>query len=156
MIISFIGHGNITPTTQLKAKIQRIILEHTAKDEKVLFYLGGYGNFDHLCAGAVKELKDSRPRFESVFITPYIGESYRNRLNDVSESGLYDRILYPPIEDVPYRFAICKRNQYMIDQSDLIIAYVLYTWGGAHSSYMYAKRRAKRIINLAETDPLPH
>lgn len=48
MIISFIGHGNITPTTQLKAKIQRIILEQTAKDEKVLFYPGGYGNFDHL------------------------------------------------------------------------------------------------------------
>ena len=53
-----------------KEKIQRIILEHTAKDETVLFYLGGYGNFDHLSYRfAICNRNQSMPYpFEPMFV----------------------------------------------------------------------------------------
>ena len=63
---------------------------------------------------------------------------------------LYDSSVYPPIENVPMRFAINKRNEWMINQADLVIAYVDHTFGGAYKTLQYAKRKKKQIINLAE------
>lgn len=151
MIISFIGHSKAPQTSQLKEEIQKTILNYTNKKENNLFYLGGYGNFDHLCACAVKELQNTHHNFISFFITPYFND-HSKQLKNIWESGLYDHILYPPIENTPYRFAICKRNKFMTDVSDLIIAYVKYTWGGAYTSYLYAKQKRKKLINLAESE----
>ena len=61
----------------------------------------------------------------------------------------YDEIVYPNIEHVPYKFAISKRNNFMVDSSDLIIAFVDHAWGGAYATLMYAKRKKKTIINLS-------
>ena len=44
---------------------------------------------------------------------------------DLIDSKLYDSTLYPPLENVPYKFAISKRNEWMINESDLIIAFEL-------------------------------
>lgn len=35
----------------------------------------------------------------------------------------YDYLLYPSIENVPYRFAIAKRNEWMVEQADIIVSY---------------------------------
>ena len=59
--------------------------------------------------------------------------------------------MYPPLEQVPPRFAIIKRNQWMVEKSDLLVAFVLYKRGGAFTTYQYAAKKGKRIINLAET-----
>ena len=62
--------------------------------------------------------------------------------------ALYDDVLYPPLETTPYRLAIVKRNEWMVSQSDLVIAYVLYSWGGAARTLEYAEKRKKKIIQL--------
>ena len=64
--------------------------------------------------------------------------------------GLYDSIVYPPIEKTPPRFAISKRNEWMISKADLVIAYVSRTYGGAYQTLQFARRKKKRVINLAE------
>ena len=38
----------------------------------------------------------------------------------------------------------------MVDQADLIIAYVDHPYGGAYKTLEYAKKKQKNIINLAE------
>ncbi len=63
---------------------------------------------------------------------------------------LYDETIYPELEKVPYRFAISKRNEWMVDNSDLVIAFVSHSWGGAATTYRYAIRKKKQIINLAD------
>ena len=63
---------------------------------------------------------------------------------------LYDSIVYPPLEKTPLKFAISKRNEWMIDQSDFVIAYVEHSFGGAYQSLKYAHRKGKRIVNLAK------
>jgi len=62
--------------------------------------------------------------------------------------GLCDTSIYPPIENVPPKFAISKRNEWMMISADLIIAYVNRSYGGAYKSLQVAKRRKKKIINI--------
>ena len=66
------------------------------------------------------------------------------------DKNLYDSTVYPPLENIPQKFAISKRNEWMINQADLIIAYVSHTYGGAYRSLEYARRKKKSIINLAK------
>ena len=63
---------------------------------------------------------------------------------------LYDSTVYPPLEKVPPKYAISERNKWMVSEADLIIAYVKYARGGAYNGLQYARRRGKRIINLAD------
>jgi len=62
--------------------------------------------------------------------------------------GLCDTSIYPHIENVPPKFAISKRNEWMMISADLIIAYVNRSYGGAYKSLQVAKRRKKKIINI--------
>ena len=66
--------------------------------------------------------------------------------------GIYDSIVYPPLEKVPFRFAISKRNEWMVDNADIIIGYVKNQYGGAYKILEYAKRQRKNIINLADIE----
>ena len=46
--------------------------------------------------------------------------------------------------------AIIKRNEWMVENCDLLIAYVKYSWGGARKTLDYAIRKKKPYINFAE------
>jgi hypothetical protein len=49
------------------------------------------------------------------------------------------------------RYAIIKRNEYMIDESDFIIFYVTHRFGGgAYRALEYAKRKNKQYINISK------
>ena len=37
----------------------------------------------------------------------------------------------------------------MVDKADYIICFVDHDWGGAYQTYKYAKRKGKKILNLA-------
>ena len=99
--------------------------------------MGGYGAFDAMAAGVVREARKDHPNIESVLVLPYLDKRV-----DISQ---YDRTTYPPLEKVPRRFAIIKRNQWCIDQSDRLIAYVTHDWGGAAATLAYAQRKGREI-----------
>lgn len=83
-------------------------------------------------------MKETTPGIEIVLVLPY--------LNKEIDSELYDSTVYPLIESVPPRYAIVHRNRWMVDNSDLVIAYVTHGWGGAASTLKYAERKKKRVI----------
>ena len=144
MIITFIGHSSLITCDNLLAKIKKTILDNTKADENISFFCGGYGEFDNLSVLACRFVKEERPNGEIVFVTPY--------LNGVKNFEYYDGIIYPPIEGVPPKYAIIKRNEWMIDKADLVIAYVKHKYGGAYKSLLCAQKRKKLIINLAESE----
>ena len=53
----------------------------------------------------------------------------------------YDYLLYPSIENVPYRFAIAKRNEWMVEQADIIVSYTEHNWGGAFQMVKFAEKK---------------
>jgi len=62
----------------------------------------------------------------------------------------YDETIYPPLESIPRKFAILRRNEWMVQESDIVVAYVNHGWGGAAKTLQYARRKKKRIILYGE------
>lgn len=142
--VTFCGHGNIPSADVEKIKpllynkIETLIEAQGATE----FLLGGYGDFDGTAARVVKELKVKYPHITSTLVIPYIDRDYNKEL--------YDGSVFPPIESVPKRFAISKRNEWMVQSADFVIAYVKYSWGGASTTLDYARRKKKIIFNIAD------
>ena len=137
MIVAFCGHNEVANPDDV-----RLWLEHTVGDlihrGATTFYLGGYGGFDRLAASVLHKVSAANPSVESILVLPY--------LNRKGEDDLYDGTIYPPLENVPKRLAIIKRNEWMVDHADLIVAYVLHEWGGANAMLQYAIRKGKEIV----------
>ena len=69
------------------------------------------------------------------------------------EYRLYEdgETFYPEgLESVPRRFAIARRNDWMLKEADTVVAYVRFFGGGAGQFVQKAERQKKRIINLAD------
>ena len=61
----------------------------------------------------------------------------------------YDSTFYPPgMENVPKKYAIVRANRYMVDHSDLVVAYLRYAGGGTYYTVKYAVERGKEILYL--------
>ena len=149
MIITFCGHSNYSFDDTVKEKLRDLLLQNIRKNPTCKFYLGGYGNFDSLCLTILKEIKADFPHIELLFITPYLNKEY-SKLE--TAKLYYDGIIYPPLENVPPRFCISRRNEWMVDEANLVIAFVKYSWGGAAKTLEYAKRKKVGFFNLAELD----
>ena len=148
MVITFVGHSLIPSSSKVKEAVKEQIRNNIADSESISFYLGGYGDFDEVCAVVCRELKKERTGIEIIYVTPYMTLSEQVKIKELQRCGLYDTSIYPPIENTPAKFAISKRNEWMVEKSDLIIAYVEHTCGGAYKSLQVAKRKKKKIINI--------
>lgn len=138
MVVTFCGHGNMTDTDGivriwLRQTVAQLIDEGADK-----FYLGGYGSFDGMAASVVWELKQTHPHIQSVLVLPYLDKKVF--------ADHYDYTTYPPLEAVPRKFAIPHRNRWMVEAADVLVAYVLHSWGGAAQTLEHALRKKKRII----------
>ena len=139
MKVTFCGHGDINYGSEIREKLAKIteqLIEKGANE----FLLDGYGDFDLMAAHTVRRLKEKYPHISPVLVIPYMDQGY--------DKELYDRSEYPPIETVPKRLAIIKRNEWMADKSDVVAAYVSHDYGGAARTLHYAIRRKKFIICL--------
>ena len=141
MTVTFCGHGDFYGDEDVKRwlrdTVEALILR--GADD---FLLGGYGGFDACAASVVWELKRQYPAIRSTLVLPYLDRTV--------DAKKYDGTLYPPLEKVPRRFAISKRNEYMVNEADIVVAYVTHDWGGAAATLAYAQRKRKEIINYAE------
>ena len=148
MIISFVGHSFVQSSAVVKEMVKEQIRNCILNRESVICYLGGYGDFDNICASACNELKNEYSCIETVFVSPYLNEE-RNEKGRFGV-GIYDSLIYPPIENVPIRYAILKRNEWMMENADLVIAYVKHNHGGAYKALCVAKRKKKLIVNISD------
>ena len=140
-IVTFCGHNEAGIGEEIRQRLYRTV-EQEIQNGADLFYLGGYGYFDRMAAGVVRELKKKYPHIKSVLVLAY--------LNREVDMEYYDETTYPPLENTPPRYAISRRNEWVVAQADTVIAYVIYSWGGAAKTLRYAQRKHKRIVNLAE------
>ena len=141
MIVTFCGHREVQEPEKVRKWLYETV-EGLIMEGADYFYLGGYGQFDTMAAGVVLELKQKHPYIRSVLVLPYLDREY--------DTSGYEESIYPPLEDVPRRYAISKRNEYMVDYSDVVVAYVVYVFGGASKTLRYAERKRKRIVSYID------
>ena len=104
-----------------------------------MFYTGAMGRFDEMFSSEVRALKKDYPNIKLICIKPYM----TNEINTQGEYlyTLYDDIIIPTeLADVHYKAAITKRNQWIIQRSDLVIVYTKRNYGGAYNAKHYAQR----------------
>ncbi|MBQ3591663.1 MAG: hypothetical protein II979_06950 [Clostridia bacterium] len=139
MIVTFCGHSQLADKDAIRKRltdeIQTLLQTGYRK-----FYLGGYGDFDTLAAVVLDELKDAYPDMVRLLILPYPDRKV--------DTSLYDGTLYPPLENVPKRFAISRRNKWMVENSSVMVACVDHDWGGAAKTLEHAVKKGLRIINI--------
>lgn len=145
MIITFCGHSNYLSSLEDEERLLKL-LEVVVCGEQVNFYLGGYGGFDYFALKCATQYKQRHKGTKLVFITPYL-DRWLNERKDIIEKN-YDEIVYPAIEHIPQKFAIIKRNEWMIDQADYLFAYVKTRYGGAYRTLLYAHKCKKSYTNL--------
>ena len=150
MIVTFCGHSDYKESKQDEERIIAL-LEEFVGDQPAELFLGGYGAFDAFARRCGKEFQKTHPHTRLIFVTPYITEAYQKTHLDYAKSD-YDEIVYPPIEHVPLKFAVSHRNKWMVEQADLLIACVRHRFGGAYQTYLHAKRKGKRIENIADAE----
>lgn len=146
----FTGHSEAYLTdeeyTDLLNRTERLITEENVSE----FWVGNYGNFDGVSANAIKKLKEKYPYIQLNLVIPYLTTEI-NKHKDLYYNR-YDNILMADLpERTPKKFLISKCNEYMVNNSDFIICYIRYAWGGAAKTYEYAKRKKHiKIFNIAQ------
>lgn len=141
MIVAFCGHSTIANKEEVNDWIYSVTEQLILSGETV-FYLGGYGDFDMAVKSVLNRHKKRYSYIEIVLILAYLNRS-------IDESG-YCYTLYPPIETVPKRFAILKRNKWIVEQADIVVAYVTHGFGGAAKTLDFAQKKGKKIVLYSE------
>lgn len=143
-ICIFFGHSDCYGLDEkiLESAIEEIILKGVDT-----FYVGHQGDFDCMALKALKTLKEKHPNITYMVVLAYI-PTYK------PEYDLYHGCsMYPEgLEIGPPRFAIERRNKWLIDCADYCIAYINHSWGGAYKFAKRAKRKGIDISNIGSLD----
>lgn len=142
MVCCLFGHKE-TPAS-IAAELGKVI-EHLIQERGVdEFLVGNQGAFDHMVCRVLREAHKRHLHISYRVVLAYLP-------NAESELFEYTETYFPEgIENVPLRFAISWRNQWMVRESDICVCYLAHSWGGAAKSVGYAKKQKKEIINLYE------
>lgn len=144
MICTFFGHRD-TPS-YIRKLLVNTITDLIEKRKVDIFYVGNHGGYDAMVLSVLKELKIKYPHIRYTVVLAYMAKN-----NITYDCNNFKDTLYPEgLETVPKRFAILKRNEWMVKNSDIIVAFVMCGVGGAAKSVDYARRQNKEIINLAD------
>ena len=144
--VAFIGHREIRDIRCVENEIEELALDLLRRCEFVEFNLGRNGDFDISAASAIKRAQNKYGTENSSLnlILPYKSK------DECYFEKFYDEIIYPLDNSTHFKSAIKKRNERMIDNSDLLICYVEENrQSGAMTALKYAKSQGVKIINLA-------
>lgn len=139
MTVTFFGHSDAP--AMLREKLKDVLIDLITNRGANLFYVGNNGNFDRLALSALKELKNIYSNIEYRVVLAYM---------PAADSAKHVDTEYPEgIEFVPKRFAICFRNKWMIEHSNVVVTYVIHGYGGAAKFAGLAWEKGKMIWNIA-------
>ena len=149
-VCTFAGHREV-----YQANISEMLDEAISKiintDDSFRFLVGGMGEFDGMCSSAVRRAKRKYPNTEIrlELVLPYLTQELND--NKLYYETSFDDVVIPiELAGVHYKSAITKRNRWMVEQSDWLIAFVYRDFGGAYTTLHYAEKKGLQIINLAK------
>ncbi|MBQ9801465.1 MAG: hypothetical protein IJW51_00110 [Clostridia bacterium] len=142
MTVTFFGHRD-TPRSillDLYSVLEYLILNEDAK----LFLVGNQGEFDKTVLFALTKLKKIYSHICCQIVFAYMPNRNLNLPRDI------DTVFPLQAANSLPRFAIEKRNIWMLNESDLVITYVARSHGGAAHFKKRALSQGKRVIELAK------
>lgn len=136
------GHRNVFDN--ISGKLDNAV-EAAIQQRCDIFYTGAMGEYDSLFSSAVRKAKKVYPHIKLICVKTY----FTNDINTNGEyyAALYDDIIIPDeLADVYPKAAIKARNQWMIDNSDVVLIYSVRNYGGAYEAKKYAEHYGKTVL----------
>lgn len=142
--ISLFGHRDFSEHVSMERGLMKLLAELLNDRELVEIYIGRNGEFDVFSASIIKRFqkKTDDKKCEMTLVLPYA-------VRDVDDFQKYYDNVTIPIKAHP-KAAITLRNKWMIENSDLVLVYVVNSHGGAYEAMRYAEKLNKKVINLAK------
>ena len=143
MTCAFFGHKESPDSIKplLEEEIRKLI-ENEGYEE---FLVGNQGRFDAMVYTTLKRLQVEHPTIRFYVVLAYMP----GRNTEYATIDYTDTIFPEGLETVPRRFAISRRNKWIVENSNAVICYVNHTWGGTYQAVILAEKRNLSIINLA-------
>ena len=133
----FFGHKDVY-------RLDRNLLLRTIRQRILqgddVFFVGHQGAFDrevYLCLGQLRE--------EYLHIRICVVLAY---LPTEKDEELLDSMYPEGLETAHPKYAIDKRNRWMVAASHSCICYIDHTWGGAYKFVKFAQKRGLAVINI--------
>lgn len=139
---TFFGHRDCPEA--VRPKLREVLVELIERHGVDRFYVGRQGAFDAMVRSVLRELTEFYPHISYAVVLERLPGPRDQAMWDFS-----DTIFPEGLELVPPRFAISRRNLWMLKQADLVVTYVTHGWGGAAQFGEKAQRQKKTVINLA-------
>ena len=150
---SILGHRKIEITPKLKNLIKQTLTKLIIENSVSVFLFGSKSAFNDLCYEIISELKTTFPNIQRIYVRaeyPQISSHYTAYLKT-----FYEKTYFHDKKLVTNSFSYIKRNEMLVDKSDICIFYynpnyVLEknTKSGTKIAYEYAIKKHKQIINL--------
>lgn len=144
--VGFIGHKEVENFFNVEQQqIHDNVIKLLDEKEFVEFYIGRNGEFDIMVASVIKGIQRDRGTYNNclILVLPYDVadmDSYEEYYNEV----MIPRELYK----VHYKAAIEKRNEWIIDNTDLMIMHVTKEEGNSAKCLKKAQGIGRKIINI--------
>lgn len=137
-VCTFFGHRQCPDI--IKQHLRMVLLELIDRGVD-LFYVGNQGQFDAMVRHVLRELSQQYPNIRYAVVLAYLPTGREQADDTMFPEGL---------ETVHPRYAISRRNEWMLREADFVVAYVTHGWGGAAQ---YVKRaKGKVVINLGDDE----
>lgn len=143
-VCTFFGHSECYG---LDAAALRNAIEDLIKQGVTEFLVGNQGQFDGMVFSCLQELSENYPEISYSVALAYLPTHKQ-------EYDLYQgHCFYPERQEIgPARFAIERRNRYLIDSADFCLCYVNHAFGGAYKFARMAQRRGLTVLNLGHAE----
>lgn len=141
---TFIGHRECPESVKpiLYKELENLIVNCNVRN----FYVGTHGDFDRIVYETLCKLEKVYSIKISVVLA-YLSSLNKQTYYDVTKT------IYPDVlAKTPFKFAISKRNDFMIRQSQYMICYVNYTNSNASKFVKTAVKRNLKVKNLGSFD----
>ena len=134
---TFFGHKNCPDS--IKQVLTETIEQQIVSNSVQRFYVRHNGNFDRLVVAQLTILKAKHPTIECFIVLdkhPVLPRlTYRL-------STLYPFVL----DNVPPQFKIDRRNHWMVNESDVVLTYIRFPFGGAAKFTALAQKKCKTVL----------
>ena len=143
--VTFIGHREVEHYREIEDGLMRILPALLHSKEFIEFQIGRNGEFDIFAASCIKRVQKMYGKDNSAItlVLPYPVANIKYY------EDYYDSVFIPQEVGKSHpKGAILKRNQWMINNSEMLIAYVRRNEGGAAKCLKMAQKSKIKIVRI--------
>ena len=140
-VCAFLGNATIFDVKETAEKIRQAAIDLITHKQVDTFLVGTKGEYEVLTHKVMEQLRCDYPTIKIMLVIAYVKDLERCPYS-------FDDFYYPwKVEKSNKRWSIAKRNEWIIDEADFIIACNYYQ-GRAFNYCQKAKRKGKRVIEI--------